>query len=63
MVEQADEYRYQAADPKLDETVKELEVAYASHQVRVIELIFSRPPQAISDFAKAFDLRKEEDDG
>ena len=45
------------------ETVKrllqELAVAYKQRPVRVVELLYSRPPDAVQEFAKAFKLRKE----
>jgi hypothetical protein len=39
--------------------VQELAVAYKQRPVRVVELLYSRPPDAVEEFAKAFKLRKE----
>jgi hypothetical protein len=39
--------------------VQELAVAYKQRPVRVVELLYSRPPDAVQEFAKAFKLRKE----
>jgi hypothetical protein len=39
--------------------VQELAVAYKQRPVRVVELLYSRPPDAVQEFAKAFKLRKD----
>ena len=53
------QYAYAPADPPLDETVQAVAHAYATHRVRIIGLIFSKPASNLKSFAEAFRLRRE----
>jgi hypothetical protein len=54
-------YRY-APLPGDAEAIDALARYFASHRVRVIELIYSRPPTSIRKFAEAFHFRKDDDE-
>jgi hypothetical protein len=51
-------YRF-AAQPELKVVIERLAQFYSSHHVRIIELIYSRPAEAIRSFAEAFRIRKD----
>ena len=53
--------RYAPANPKLDETIRAVADAYATHRVRIIGLIFSKPTSNLKTFADAFRIRKEKE--
>ncbi len=46
--------------PGLDDLVSRLRTAYKERRVRVIEAIYSPRPDAVSEFSRAFDLKKRE---
>ncbi len=52
-IDGASSYRF-AADGELAPRVAELDAAYQTHRVRIIELIFSKPADNIRVFADAF---------
>ena len=56
-------YRYAPMDFSMGAAVSELAGLYATHRVRVIESVFSRPSHAIRDFAEAFKLKKGDRNG
>jgi len=51
--------RWEPASDDMAAAVRELIAAYRSRPNRVIELIYSKPPEAILAFAEAFKLKKE----
>jgi hypothetical protein len=61
--ERAIEYSYQAADTSLNDTVRQLAVAYADRRVTIISIIYSKPIDPIKSFADAFRLRKDKPNG
>ena len=48
-------------DATLDQTIKAVADAYASHRVRVVSLIFSKPTSNLKTFADAFRIRREKE--
>jgi hypothetical protein len=59
--ETENEVRYQFApeDPALWTIVNELRDAYKERPVKVVQAIYSKPPDAVQEFARAFRVRKE----
>lgn len=55
-VEDEKKWRYSGTE-EAKKIVPVLARYYASHQTRIVELIYSRPPEAIGSFARAFRLR------
>jgi hypothetical protein len=55
------EVRYQFApgDEKVWNMTAELRNAYKEKSVKVVQAIYSKPPDAVQEFAKAFRLRKD----
>lgn len=53
-------YRYAPA-PEVKPVVDGLASFYRSHSTRIIELIYSRPAEAIRYFADAFRIRRDDD--
>jgi hypothetical protein len=51
-------YRYSARTAQLDAAVAELESAYPTYRVSIINLIFSKPIDKIRTFADAFRIHK-----
>lgn len=47
-----------ADDRDLEQAVRVLERLYQTHRVKIISRIFSKPPDAVRDFADAFRLRR-----
>ncbi|HSE45494.1 MAG TPA: hypothetical protein VLA89_09240 [Gemmatimonadales bacterium] len=56
-----DSYRYEPSTRELARQVDALAEIYPAYRHRVIQLIFSKPPDSLTNFAEAFRLRKEED--
>jgi hypothetical protein len=54
-------YTYAPANPPLDDTIRAVADAYASHRVRIIGLIFSKPTSNLKSFADAFRIRKDKE--
>lgn len=52
-------FRFIPESRDFHELISELASAYKERPVRVIEMLYSRPPDAVEEFAKAFKLRKE----
>ncbi|MGH6771466.1 MAG: hypothetical protein ACRECO_20895 [Xanthobacteraceae bacterium] len=50
-------YRYQAASPRLDQLVSELQAAYATRPMTVIEAIVAAPSDKLRAFSDAFKLK------
>jgi len=61
--ESAARYRFQPSSADLAGAVKMLEACYADRRVTVVGLIYGRPAEPIRQFADAFRIRKEGDDG
>lgn len=59
--ENAGELKFGPPSPKVAEIIEMLAKAYRERPTRVIELIYSRPPQALQAFSDAFKFRKDED--
>jgi hypothetical protein len=57
MQDGAANYRYQAASPRLDELVSELEKAYATKPMTVIRAIIAAPTDKLRAFSDAFKLK------
>lgn len=60
--ENAAEIRYQfsAQEAELQRIMAGLRQAYKTHPVKVVQAIYAQPPDPMSEFAKAFRIRKEE---
>src|SRR5687768_1075998 len=56
-------YTYAPANPEVDETIRAVADAYATHRVRMIGLIFSKPTSNLKSFADAFRIRRDKTDG
>ena len=54
-------YRYLARTPELDGAVAELEMAYRTRRVAVIELIYAERHENVRTFSEAFKLGKKGD--
>lgn len=52
-------YRYAPGKPELEAVITALAHAYAERRVSVINLVYSRPSDAIRSFAEAFRFRKD----
>ena len=57
--EPAPRYAYAPASAELDAAVRAVADAYATHRVRIIGLIFSKPTSNLKSFAEAFRLRRD----
>jgi DNA-binding IclR family transcriptional regulator len=53
-------YRYEPKSTELGAAVCELSQLYQQRRITVINLIYSRPPQGLQDFADAFRIRDKE---
>jgi hypothetical protein len=54
-------YRYEPNTRELARQVEALAKIYPAYRHRVIQLIFSKPPESVTNFAQAFRMRKDED--
>jgi hypothetical protein len=54
-------YRYEPTSRALARQVEAVAKIYPAYRHRVIQLIFSKPPESVTNFAQAFRLRKDED--
>ena len=52
------QFRFQPRTSELEKTITALAQDYLVYRMRVTELIYSKPSDAIRAFAQAFDLRK-----
>ena len=52
-------YQFSPEDQSLWRIVTELREAYKERPVKVVQAIYSKPPDAVQEFAKAFRLRKD----
>ena len=46
---------------ELEQAVRVLERLYQTHRVKIISRIFSKPPDAVRNFADAFRLRRKDE--
>ena len=56
-------YRYEPKTRQLARQVDALAEIYPKYRHRIIHLIFSKPSESVTNFAEAFRLRKDENDG
>ena len=56
-------YRYEPKSTELARQVDALAETYPTYRHAIIQLIFSKPGEGVMNFAEAFRLRKDEDDG
>jgi hypothetical protein len=54
-------YRYEPKTTKLARQVEALAEIYPAYRHRIIQLIFSKTPESVTNFSEAFRLRKDED--
>lgn len=54
-------YRYEPESEELALQVEGLAKLYPAYRHRIVHLIFTKPPESITDFSQAFRLRKDED--
>jgi len=54
-------YRYEPKSEELALQVEGLAKLYPIYRHRIVHLIFTKPPESITDFSQAFRLRKDED--
>jgi hypothetical protein len=52
-------YQFAPADENVWNITSELRNAYKEKSVKVVQAIYSKPPDAVQEFAKAFRLRKD----
>jgi hypothetical protein len=52
-------YQFAPADENVWNLTSELRNAYKEKPVKVVQAIYSKPPDAVQEFAKAFRLRKD----
>jgi hypothetical protein len=57
------QFRYAPRTPELDALVTALAQAYLLHRVTVIELVYSKPPEAMRALSDAFRFRKDRPSG
>jgi len=56
-------FTYLPSTPGRDAIIKLVADAYATHRVRVVSLIFSKPTSNLKSFADAFRIRRDKTDG
>lgn len=56
-----DGYRYEPRTRDLARQVQATAKVYPAYRHRIIQLIFSKPPESVTNFAQAFRIRKDED--
>jgi sugar phosphate isomerase/epimerase len=54
-------YQFSPNSDRIWRVVNELREAYKERPVKIVEAIYSKPPEGVEEFAKAFRLRKETD--
>jgi len=52
-------YQFAPEDENLRALISELGAAYKEKSVKVVQAIYSKPPDAVQEFAKAFRVRKD----
>jgi hypothetical protein len=52
-------YQFSPTDGRIWNVVNELREAYKERPVKVVQAIYSKPPDAVQEFARAFRVRKE----
>ena len=52
-------FQFAPADERIWGIVSELRNAYKERSVKVVQAIYSKPPDAVQEFARAFRLRKD----
>ena len=52
-------YQFAPVDEGTWKVVAELRDAYKERSVKVVQAIYSKPPDAVQEFAKAFRVRKD----
>jgi hypothetical protein len=52
-------YQFAPADERIWKIVSELRDAYKERSVKVVQAIYSKPPDAVQEFARAFRVRKD----
>lgn len=52
-------YQFAPRDENLRALISELGAAYKEKSVKVVQAIYSKPPDAVQEFAKAFRVRKD----
>jgi hypothetical protein len=52
-------YQFAPSDENVWNLTSELRTAYKEKSVKVVQAIYSKPPDAVQEFAKAFRLRKD----
>jgi hypothetical protein len=58
--EKEDRYQFSPTEEKLWRIVSELRDAYKERSVKVVQAIYAKPPDPMTEFARAFRIRKEE---
>ena len=53
-------YQFSPSEEKLWRIVTELREAYKERSVKVVQAIYAKPPDPMTEFARAFRIRKEE---
>ena len=56
-------YRYEPKSKELVQQVEALAQTYPKYRHAIIQIIFSKPVESVTNFAEAFRLRKDGDDG
>lgn len=56
-------FRYAPATSELSDIVDRLVAAFTIYPIRVIDVIYKRPSEALRNFAEAFKIRKDPKDG
>lgn len=59
VTQEGDAYRFRPMTAELSNTVAEVGTYYRAHLARIATFIHSKPAAAITEFARAFDLKKD----
>jgi hypothetical protein len=57
------EYHYEPRTTKLNQHLARMAEVYSTRRISIIELIFTKPIDRIKDFADAFKLKEDNEDG
>jgi hypothetical protein len=56
-------YRFEPSSPALAKSVEALAASYADRRVSVVAALYAEPGERIREFAEAFRIRREDEDG
>jgi hypothetical protein len=53
-------FKFEPKDARVRDLVSQLRTAYKERSVKVVQAIYSKPPDAVQEFARAFRIRKDQ---